>query len=125
MRREKTKDEGGKGLSGGGLAIGALQDLKSVLIRQGNDDVECMTIQETTSSTSFLCVVGYGPQKDDSPERKLKFWNYLDQDIEIAKEENIGIVIQIDSNAWVGNKIIPNDPNPQNSHRKLLQLFLD
>ena len=124
LRREKTKDEGGKGLNGGGLAIGALHDLKPVLVRQGSDDVECLTIQVTTGPTTFLCVVGYGPQKDDSPERKQLFWNYLDQEVERAKEQNIGLVIQIDSSAWAGNQIIPGDPNPQNSNGKLLKMFL-
>ena len=73
LKREKTKEEGGKGISGGGLAVGALHDLKPVLVRQGDDDVECMTIQVTTGPTNFRCVVGYGPQKDDSSERKTGF----------------------------------------------------
>ena len=125
LRREKTKEEGGKGLSGGGLAIGALHDLKPVLVRQGNDDVECMTVQITTGLTTFRCMVGYGPQKDDSPDRKQGFWNYLDQEVASANDQNIGLVIQIDSNCWAGNQIIPNDPNPQNVNGKLLQLFLE
>ena len=125
LRREKTKEEGGKGISGGGLAVGALHDLKPVLIRQGNDDVECMTIQVVTGCTTFRCVVGYGPQKDDSPQRKQDFWNYLDQEVASAKNDNIGLVIQIDSNAWAGNQVIPNDPNAQNGNGKLLKLFLE
>ena len=35
LRREKKKDLGGKGLGGGGLAIGALHCLKPLLTRQG------------------------------------------------------------------------------------------
>ena len=30
LKREKTKEEGGKGAHGGGLAVGALNDLKPV-----------------------------------------------------------------------------------------------
>ena len=125
LKREKTKEEGGKGLSGGGLAVGALHDLMPVLVRQGNDDVECMTVQVTTGPTTFRCVVGYGPHKDDGPERKHGFWNYLDQEVEDARSQNVGLVIQIDSNAWAGKEIIPNDPNPQNSNGKLLKMFLE
>ena len=124
MFRSKTIEEGGKGLNGGGLAIGALHDLKPMLVRQGDDEVECMTIQVTTGPTTFRCVVGYGPQIDDSYKRKQGFWNYLDQEVESAFSENIGIVIQIDSNSWAGNEIVPNDPNPQNANGKLLKLFL-
>ena len=43
LRREKAREEGGKGLNGGGLAVGALHDLKPVLVRQGDDNVECLT----------------------------------------------------------------------------------
>ena len=125
MCRIKTKEEEGKNLNGGGLAIGALHDLKPMLVRQGDDDVECMTIQVSTGHTTFRCVVGYGPQIDDSQNRKQGFWNYLDQEVESASSQNIGIVIQIDSNSWAGNKIIPNDPNPQNINGKLLKMFLD
>ena len=35
------------------------------------------------------------------------------------------MVIEIDSNAWAGKKIIPNDPNIQNSNGKLLEKFLE
>ena len=38
----KEKELGGKGLEGGGLAIGVLHDLKPVLTRQGDDDAECI-----------------------------------------------------------------------------------
>ena len=53
LRREKTKEEGGKGLSGGGLAVGALQDIKPVLVRQGDDNVECLTIEISAGQTKI------------------------------------------------------------------------
>ena len=62
LRREKSAREGGKGLNGGGLAVGALHDLSPVLLQQGDDEVECMTVELTTGSTRLRCVVGYGPQ---------------------------------------------------------------
>ena len=122
--REKSKEEGGKGLGGGGLAIGALHDLKPVLIRQGNDQVECITIEVTAGQTKFRCVNGYGPQLGDPKQRKSDFWNYLDKEVIEAEEEHLGLVIQIDSNCWAGSLIIPNDPNVQNANGKLLELFL-
>ena len=45
--------------------------------------------------------------------------------MQYATENSIGIVIQIDSNAWAGDKLIPNDPNKQNSNGKQLEMFLD
>ena len=42
-----------------------------------------------------------------------------------AKDEGVGLIIEIDSNAWAGNSIIPRDPNIQNSNGKLLEKFLE
>ena len=39
MQRVKTKEEGGKGAHGGGLAVGALNEISPDLIRQGNNDI--------------------------------------------------------------------------------------
>ena len=69
-------------------------------------------------------MTGYGPQEADCIGRKKKFWNFLDQEVHSAKEENIGLVIEIDSNAWDGDALIPNDPNKQNTNGKMLERFL-
>ena len=105
LKREKSSREGGKGLNGGGLAVGALHALNPVLLRQGNDEVECMTVEVTTGLTRLRCVIGYGPQLTDSPSRKENFWKYLDKEIINAQEEGVGIIIEIDSNAWAGKGI--------------------
>ena len=55
----------------------------------------------------ILCVTGYGPQIGDTVERKHAFWDYLDREVEHANNENKGLIIQIDSNCWAGNKVIP------------------
>ena len=44
-------EEGGKGLNGGGLAVGALHDLNPVLLGKGDNEVEFMTIEVTTGLT--------------------------------------------------------------------------
>ena len=77
LRREKEKEDGGKGLGGGGLAIGALHNLKPVLTRQGDDEAECISILVKTIPMDIICVVGYGPQTGDSYDRKRKFWKYF------------------------------------------------
>ena len=105
--------------------MGALHDLNPVLFRQGNDEVECMTVELTTGNTRLRCVVGYGPQLADSHTRKEQFWKYLDQEILCASEDGVGIIIEIDSNAWAGKVILPRDPNNQNSNGKLLENFLE
>ena len=124
LRRDMTREEGGKGLGGGGLAMGALHDLKPVLVRQGNDEAECLTMEVTAGNIKIRCVNGYGPQVGDTKERKDKFWGYLEKEIVEAKQDQVGLVIEIDANAWAGKEIIPKDRNTQNSNGKLLEMFL-
>ena len=55
---------------------------------------------------------------------KRNFWNYLDIEVHSAKEDDIRLIIEIDSNAWAGSGIIPGDPNKQNNNGKYLAEFL-
>ena len=41
-----------------------------------------------------------------------------------AELKGMGIIIQIDSNAWAGENITPGDPNPQNKNLTYLEEFL-
>ena len=125
LHREKEKCEGGKGLEGGGLMIGALHELNPVLTRQGDDEAECLSVKITIGNNKLLVVTGYGPQLSDTQERKLAFWRYLEEEVKSAEESESGIIIQMDSNCWAGPDIIPSDPNNQNSNGKLLKKFLD
>ena len=121
LKREKEKEDGGKGIEGGGVAIGALHELNPVLTRQGDDDTECLSVDRQ----KFLCVAGYGPQMGDKQERKTKFWKYLDEDAKSASDRDLGLTIQMGTNSWAGPNIIPKDPNNQNINGKYLQKFLE
>ena len=114
--REKEKCDGGKGLEGGGLMIGALHELNPILTRQGDDEAECLSIEVTVENRKLLVVTGYGPQLGDSHDRKTSFWKYMDEEVKSAEDSETGIIIQMDSNSWAGSEIIPSDPNKQNSN---------
>ena len=45
--------------------------------------------------------------------------------MQYSSENNIGILIQIDLNAWAGDMLIPDDPNKKNVNGKLLEIFLE
>ena len=124
LRREKDKKDGGKGLEGGGIAIGAFHELNPVLIRQGDDEAECLSVEFKVDKQQFLLVAGYGPQMSDTKERKDKFWSYMNEEAMSAKENNKGLIIQMDSNSLVGPQIIPADPNNQNANGKMMEKFL-
>ena len=42
-----------------------------------------------------------------------------------AKDGDAGLIIQMDSNSWVGSDTIPGDPNKLNSNGKLMKRFLE
>ena len=69
--------------------------------------------------------MGYEPQETGGPEAKRKFWNYLDKEVEEASKNENMLVIQMDSNAWLGDEIIKGDPNPTNNNGKLFINFLE
>ena len=72
-----------------------------------------------------MVVNGYGPQMSDSTERKSKFWEYLEEEVNMAESLEIPIKMQLDSNAHLGNTVILDDPNQSpNTNGKLMLDFL-
>ena len=47
-------------VAGGGLMIGVDRELKSMQVRQGNDEVECLSVVVAVSGTYIRAVCGYG-----------------------------------------------------------------
>ena len=120
----RTK-EAEKGAKGGGLAIGVLNTLEPSWVSEGDDDAEALTVEIWIGGFPIRLVCGYGPQEGDRKERKLKYWQYLDQEVHNARENGAGIVIQMDGNLWGGDKIVCGDPKQQNQNGKLFQNFLE
>ena len=112
-------------VSGGGLMIGVDWDLKALQVRQGNDEVECLTVVVTVPGAEIRAVCGYGPQRRDSALRKTLFWEYMDIEVENADSNDQILIIQVDSNCYAGSHLVPNDPNPQNENGKFMQRFMD
>ena len=109
---------------GGGLALGCAKELQPVWLREGDDQVEALSVEIVLKTMKIRCVVAYGCQETDSVERKDAFWKYLDEDVYQANMSGSGFVLQFDGNLWAGNSIIPGDPRPQNRNGKLFQEFL-
>ena len=113
-----------KNREGGGLAIGCANSLKPAWVREGDDDVEALSVDIFVEGMQIRCCVAYGCQEGDQVERKSKFWKYLNEEVEFANYSNSGLVIQFDGNLWAGDSIIPGDPRPQNRNGKLFENFL-
>ena len=72
---------------GGGLCIGVKKELPSSLIRDGGEDVECLTVQVEVGQQELVVVCGYGPQENAGMTRKEIFWQYLEREVEEAARE--------------------------------------
>ena len=116
-----------KNKEGGGLALGVDNNLYPALLREGDDDVEALTVELWLNDDKPMrAITAYGPQENDNNmERKHKFWEYLQTEVTEANNEGIPVVIQFDANSWLGDKIIPGDPHSQNKNGKLFQEFLE
>ena len=111
--------------AGGGLCVAVAQELPSALLREGGDEVECISVQVQVGQQSLVFVCGYGPQLSASPARKEQFWDYLEREVQEAAREEKMIVIQMDANSWLGGNFIQGDPNKQtNGNGKLFRDFL-
>ena len=110
---------------GGGLALGCLKELQPAWVREGDDQVEALSVEIYLKHIKIRCCVAYGCQETDLVERKEAFWSYLDEEVSLADQSESGFILHFDGNLWAGPDIIPGDPRPQNRNGKLFQHFLD
>ena len=53
---------------GGGLALGCAKELQPVWLREGDDQVEALSVEIVLKTMKIRCVVAYGCQETDSVE---------------------------------------------------------
>ena len=109
---------------GGGLAMGCSINLRPILTRNGGDDAEALSVNVKIGKIEVLYCTAYGPQNNDSSEKKENFWQYLDEEAKKAKNEGYGFILQGDLNSWLGSGEISWDPRPQNDNGKRFKEFL-
>ena len=113
-----------KNSGGGGLAIGAKNDVDPIWLAEGDDSVEVLVIQVKLGDILVRCVGAYGPQENDLVDKKHKFWERLSVEVEAAQENDTAFILQMDGNLWAGKEIIQNDVHEQNQNGKMFQEFL-
>ena len=87
-----------KNSGGGGLCIGVHNDLQPVWIAQGDDEVECLAVEVWLNDFPIRIINGYGPQGNDSMERKRKFWDFLEREVNNAIVAGAGLILHMDGN---------------------------
>ena len=70
-------------------------------------------------------ITAYGPQENALKEKKNKFWEFLEEEVNIAELEGDGLIIQMDGNLHAGTNLIQKDPNKQNNNGLLFCEFLE
>ena len=110
---------------GGGLCLGVQNDIQPVWIAQGDDEVECLTVEVWVNEFPIRVLNGYGPQIGDSIERKRNSWDFIEREVNNAIVAGAGFILQMDGNCHLGDQVIKNDPNVQNSNGKLFCEFLE
>ena len=91
---------------GEGLLTAINKSLDPVLIRAVNDDIEILVVQCNIEQVNIRVINGYGPQEDEPSNKKLSFWQTLEEKINAAKNANCMTMIQMDGNAKLGKNII-------------------
>ena len=109
---------------GGGLAVGVSKELQSVWVRQGEGEVETLTVMVTISGLSVRVTNGYGPQEYDSSDKKDKFWQYLQDEVNISSTQGVGCIFTLDANSWLGHHVLKSDQHVQNRNGKIFGSFL-
>ena len=94
-------------------------------ISGGDDNAEALTVEAWVEGFPIRLLCGYGPQENDQYGRKIKFWDYIETEVNKATVSGAGFIMQIDGNLWAGERMIKDDPNEQNQNGKLFQEFLE
>ena len=110
---------------GGGIALGVSKDVDSTLIKEGDDETEAISVKVFLKEIEVRAICAYGPQETASKDKKDKFWEFLEEEVNSAELEGDGLVIQMDGNLHAGENFIKNDPNKQNGNGRLFCEFLE
>ena len=110
---------------GGGLALGCDKDLNPAWVREGDDQVEAISVEICLKNLKIRCCNAYGCQENETVNKKDAFWTYLDNEVLEAERAGSGFLLHFDGNLWAGSEIIPGDVRPQNNNGKLFKQFLE
>ena len=92
--------------NGGGMAIGACNEMEPAFISEGNDETEVLVIEVKLNGFQVRCINGYGPQENDLTEN----WDRIGVEIENCVQNEKGIIFQMYGNLHAGPELLPGDP---------------
>ena len=109
----------------GGTLVGALKELKPMLVKEYTDDFELIVIEIALDKKEIRIITGYGPQENLNEDERLAFFLALEE--EVVKAEVLGksLIIQMDANSKLGPNWITGDPHSQTQNGRLLAGILE
>ena len=110
---------------GGGLLTAINKSLDPVLIQSVNEDIEMLVVQCNIGKENVRVINAYGPQEDDAFNKKILFWQTLEQEINAAKNANCLTLIEMDANAKLGKNVLKQDPHQISENGKLLKYMIE
>ena len=99
------------------------EDLNPVLVTHCKDDTEILVVEADIGVKRIIN--GYGPQEDDDIQDVLSFWQEFEMEVIKAKDDDCFILIEMDANAKVGDKVIKNDPHLMSNNGKIMMDIMD
>ena len=109
---------------GGGLVIGIKEEFNPVLISEGDDLCELITVEASVNNHEIRFITAYGPQETDK-NRKYDFFSKLNEEICAAELAGKSVYIEMDANSKVGSEHIKGDPceKPTENGKLLLDIL--
>ena len=96
-----------------------------VLIREGDDENEFLTVQAQLGDKSTRIITGYGVQEKENYTKRAQFFAKLKDEICSAEISGCSIFIELDAISKVGPNLIPGDPHEQSDNGKMLAKLIE
>ena len=110
---------------GGGTLVGVHKTLDPVLIEEESDENELVVVEITVGGKRIRIMSGYGPQECWPIERRLSFFQTLEEEVVKAELAGTLVIISMDANSKMGSVHIPGDPNQMSENGKVLEGVLE
>ena len=89
-----------------------------------DSDQEILVVEASVGDRLVRFINGYGPQEYAPEDIREQFFNQLDLEVKKFFQKGALVVIEMDSNAKLGSKILPADPKAQSENGKLLEYVI-
>ena len=106
---------------GGGTLVGAHKTLDPMLIEEYSEDIELVVIEITVAGKQIRVMSGYGPQECWPVEKRMNFFQALEEEVVKAEMAGRSIILSMDANSKMGTEHIPGDPNKKSENGKVLE----